>query len=75
MDTLADYQQVLRTVTYQDQMANPDTSAVRNVFFVAKDGTSQSSTATTYVTVSMAPPWPPAAPSSRRAAHRCTVGR
>jgi hypothetical protein len=53
-DTLADYQQVLRTVTYQDRNASPNTSAVRNVFFVANDGTDDSNVATTHVTVSTA---------------------
>ena len=50
VDTLAHYQQVLRTVTYNNTSQNPNTTA-RVVTFVGNDGTIDSATATSTVTV------------------------
>ena len=49
-DTVANYQQVLRTITYNNTAQNPTTTA-RSITFVANDGTSNSNVGTT--TVSM----------------------
>ena len=49
-DTVVNYQQVLRTVTYNNTSQNPNT-ATRKVTFVADDGTSLSNTATTMLAV------------------------
>ncbi len=49
-DTLAHYQQVLRSVTYLNSSQNPSTTA-RPIAFVANDGTANSNTATTSVGV------------------------
>jgi len=49
-DTVANYQQVLRTVTYNNTSHNPGTTA-RVITFVANDGSSNSNVATTTVTV------------------------
>jgi hypothetical protein len=51
-DTVANYQQVLSTVTYQDSAANPDTTP-RRVLFVVNDGTLDSPVAVS--TVSFGP--------------------
>ncbi len=51
-DTLANYQQVLRTVTYDNSSQNPDPTD-RQIDFVANDGTDPS--ATTSKTVTVAP--------------------
>jgi len=48
--TLADYQTALRSVTYQNTSQNPNTAA-RSVAFVANDGSANSNTITTTVTV------------------------
>jgi hypothetical protein len=50
-DTLANYQQVLRTVTYANSSQNPTTTP-RVVAFVANDGTSNSNTVNTTVNLS-----------------------
>ena len=50
-DTVANYQQVLRTVTYDNSSQNPNTTD-RTITFVANDGTANSLTATSTVTVS-----------------------
>jgi VCBS repeat-containing protein len=49
-DTVAHYQQVLRTVAYANSSQNPSTAA-RSVAFVANDGTANSNTATTTVAI------------------------
>src|SRR5262249_43333013 len=49
-DTLAHYQQVLRTVTYNNTSQNPNTTA-RVITFVVNDGTTDSAKATSTVTV------------------------
>lgn len=49
-DTVAHFQQVLRTVTYNNTAQNPNTTA-RVVTFVGNDGTVDSATATSTVTV------------------------
>ncbi|MCG8002760.1 MAG: cadherin domain-containing protein [Candidatus Thiodiazotropha lotti] len=49
-DTVANYQQVLRTITYDNSAQNPTTVA-RTITFVANDGTDVSNTGTTTVTV------------------------
>jgi len=58
-DTGANYQQVLRTVTYNNSSQNPD-PAVREIHFVADDGLDESApparTALTVVPVNDAPP-------------------
>ncbi len=46
----ADYQQVLRTVKYNDTSKNPDTSD-RTINFVVNDGTDDSNTATSTISV------------------------
>ncbi|TWU49211.1 DUF4347 domain-containing protein [Rubripirellula reticaptiva] len=51
-DTLARYQQVLRTVTYNNSI-NPATGTSRTITFVANDGISVSEVATTTLTISM----------------------
>src|SRR5439155_1426452 len=48
--TVANYQQVLRTVTYNNTAAAPTTTA-RSVTFVVNDGTTNSATATSQVTM------------------------
>jgi hypothetical protein len=50
VDTLAHYQQVLRTVTYNNTSQNPNTTA-RLIEFVVNDGTVDSAVATSTVTV------------------------
>jgi HSP20 family molecular chaperone IbpA len=52
--TVAQYQQVLRTITYNNTDATPDTST-RTINFVASDGTNTSNTATTTLTIGAAP--------------------
>ena len=52
-DTTAAYQQVLRTVAYDNSSQNPDTTA-RTVTFTANDGTADSNLATTTVTMAAA---------------------
>jgi subtilisin family serine protease len=49
-DTVANYQQVLRTVKYNNTSQNPNT-ATRQITFVANDGTSVSNTATTMLAI------------------------
>jgi VCBS repeat-containing protein len=49
-DTVANYQQVLRTITYQNTDADPN-ATTRVIQFVANDGTSNSNTATAMVTI------------------------
>lgn len=49
-DTVANYQKVLRTVSYNNTSQNPDTSE-REISFVASDGTDDSNVGTTTVTV------------------------
>ena len=49
-DTLANYQQVLRTISYTNSSDNPDTSS-RLITVAASDGTGQSSVATTTISV------------------------
>jgi VCBS repeat-containing protein len=49
-DTVAHYQQVLRSVAYLNSSQNPS-SAARSIAFVANDGTANSNTATTVVNV------------------------
>ena len=49
-DTLANYQQVLRTVTYNNTSQNPNTTA-RTITFVGNDGTIDSALATSTVTI------------------------
>ena len=49
-ETKANYQQVLRTVTYNNISQNPSTTS-RSVTFVVNDGVSNSATATSTVTV------------------------
>ena len=49
-DTLANYQQVLRTVTYNNTSQNPNTTA-RTITFVGNDGTVDSAPATSTVTI------------------------
>ncbi|MGB7328872.1 MAG: DUF4347 domain-containing protein, partial [Rubripirellula sp.] len=50
-DTIANYQQVLRTVTYNNS-TNPATGTGRTITFVARDGISVSEVATTTLTIS-----------------------
>jgi hypothetical protein len=50
-DTLANYQQVLRSITYQDQALTPQTNNVRRVVFTANDGTHTGASVKTSVTV------------------------
>jgi uncharacterized repeat protein (TIGR01451 family) len=54
-DTTAHYQQVLRTVTYQDTAGNA-TPGARHITFSVFDGTSTSNVATSTVTVTSAQP-------------------
>ena len=49
-DTVAHYQQVLRTVTYNNTSQDPNTTA-RTITFVANDGTDPSNVGTTTVTM------------------------
>ena len=49
-DTVANYQQVLRTVSYNNTSENPDTTA-RSITFVANDGTNDSNVGITTVTM------------------------
>ncbi|HSD99851.1 MAG TPA: DUF4347 domain-containing protein, partial [Burkholderiales bacterium] len=49
-DTVANYQQVLRTITYNNSSENPNTTA-RSINFVANDGSNNSNLATATVTV------------------------
>jgi VCBS repeat-containing protein len=49
-DTLAHYEQVLRSVTYANSSQNPNATA-RSIAFVANDGTANSNTATKLVTI------------------------
>ena len=49
-DTVAHYQQVLRTITYNNTSQDPDTTA-RSITFVANDGTNDSNTGTTTLSV------------------------
>jgi hypothetical protein len=49
-DTLANYQQVLRTVMYNNTSQNPNTTA-RLITFVVNDGTDTSATATTTLSI------------------------
>ncbi|MCP4668401.1 MAG: hypothetical protein GY849_18815, partial [Deltaproteobacteria bacterium] len=49
-DTVANYQQVLRTVRYENTSQDP-TETARTVTFVADDGTDNSNTGTTTITV------------------------
>ncbi len=49
-DTVANYQQVLRTVTYDNTSGDPDTTD-RVITFVAIDGTNESITATSIVSI------------------------
>jgi len=49
-DTAANYQQVLRTITYDSTSQDPDTTA-RTITFVASDGTDDSNVATTTLTI------------------------
>ena len=49
-DTLANYQQVLRTVTYNNTSLSPNTTA-RIITFVVNDGTDASATATTTLSI------------------------
>ncbi len=50
IDTLAHYQQVLRSVTYNNTSQNPDTTP-RNISFVVNAGATNSAVATTTLTV------------------------
>jgi uncharacterized delta-60 repeat protein len=50
--TVADYQMVLRTVTYENTSVSPDTATDRVITFIANDGTDNSLIATTTVAVS-----------------------
>jgi streptogramin lyase len=63
--SLSDYQQVLRTITYEDENSNPDTSAIRNISFVANDGVVTGCTATTFLTVRDATDLAPTATDDR----------
>ena len=49
-DTVTNYQQVLRTITYNNLSEDPDTT-VRTLTFVANDGTNNSNTAVTAITI------------------------
>jgi hypothetical protein len=49
--SLADFQAVLRTVTYADNSWKPDNSAQRVITFVVNTATTVSNTATSYVTI------------------------
>ncbi len=49
-DSLANYQQVLRTVTYNNTAVNPDTTS-RQIDFEANDGSGIGNTATTTLTI------------------------
>src|SRR6185369_3497115 len=49
-DTLANYQQVLRTVAYNNTSQNPTTTA-RLIDFIVNDGTAPSAPATSTVTI------------------------
>ena len=49
-DSIAHYQQVLRTITYENTAQNPDTTA-RLITFVAHDGAAPSNVGTTTVTL------------------------
>ena len=51
LDTVANYEQVLRTVTYDNSSQDPDTTD-RSITFVANDGTDDSNVGTTTVTMS-----------------------
>ncbi|MBV8857340.1 MAG: tandem-95 repeat protein, partial [Acidobacteria bacterium] len=53
-DTVANFQQVLRTVKYQDTAASPNTTA-RVVHFVSNDGTSDGNTAVSTVSFDQPP--------------------
>ena len=50
VDTIANYQQVLRSVTYDNMLQDPNTTA-RTVTFVANDGANDSNLATTTITL------------------------
>jgi parallel beta-helix repeat protein len=50
VDTVANYQQVLRSVTYDNMRQDPDTTA-RVITFVANDGTNASNLGTTTITL------------------------
>ncbi len=50
VDTVANYQQVLRSVTYDNMLQDPNTTA-RVIAFVASDGTNSSNIGTTTVTL------------------------
>ena len=49
-DSVANYQQVLRTVSYDNTSENP-TTTIRSITFVANDGSGDSDVATTTVTM------------------------
>src|SRR5690606_29530509 len=53
VDTIANYEKVLKTVTYQisADVANPNTSVIRDVSFRVNDGEDNSNDAVTKVTV------------------------
>jgi len=53
-DTVANYQQVLRTVQYNNTAASPNTTA-RTIEFVANDGSLNSTTATTTLNIALSP--------------------
>ncbi len=53
-DTVANYQQVLRTVTYNN-LQNPGTGSSRTITFVASDGVNSSLAATTSLSLTTAP--------------------
>ncbi|MGH8651021.1 MAG: cadherin domain-containing protein, partial [Gammaproteobacteria bacterium] len=50
-DTVANYQQVLRTITYDNTSQSPNTAAARTITFQASDGTDHSDVAFATVTV------------------------
>jgi hypothetical protein len=49
-DTVSNYQQVLRTITYDNSASSPNTTA-RSISFVANDGTNDSNTGTTTLSI------------------------
>lgn len=53
-DTVANYQQVLRTITYNNGL-NPATGVSRTITFVANDGTANSNIGTTILSINATP--------------------
>ncbi len=73
VDSLANYQRVLRSLTYQDRAIAPDMTA-RSITVVVSDGTLGSPPAISTVTLVASPTQPPSGTGNGGSSHHCGLG-